>query len=63
MIFIPVIMSGGAGTRLWPVSREAYPKPFMKLEDGDSLLMKALGHDAFKLHRIVARPWGTYTNP
>lgn len=41
MILIPVIMSGGAGTRLWPVSREAYPKPFMKLADGDSLLMKA----------------------
>jgi len=41
MVLIPVIMSGGAGTRLWPVSREAYPKPFMKLADGDSLLMKA----------------------
>lgn len=40
MILIPVVMSGGAGTRLWPVSREAYPKPFMKLPDGDSLLMK-----------------------
>ena len=40
MILVPVIMSGGTGTRLWPVSREGYPKPFMKLADGQSLLMK-----------------------
>ena len=37
---IPVILSGGAGTRLWPVSREGHPKPFMKLTDGESLLLK-----------------------
>jgi mannose-1-phosphate guanylyltransferase/mannose-6-phosphate isomerase len=28
---VPVILSGGAGTRLWPASREALPKPFIKL--------------------------------
>lgn len=39
---IPVIMSGGAGTRLWPVSRQAHPKPFMKLPDGDTLLQKTM---------------------
>ncbi|RIX43570.1 MAG: mannose-1-phosphate guanylyltransferase/mannose-6-phosphate isomerase [Rhodocyclales bacterium GT-UBC] len=39
-MLIPVILSGGAGTRLWPVSREGYPKPFMKLADGQSLLHK-----------------------
>ncbi len=38
----PVIMSGGAGTRLWPVSRELHPKPFMRMPDGQSLLQKAL---------------------
>lgn len=37
MTLIPVILSGGAGTRLWPVSRKAYPKPFMKLSDGSTL--------------------------
>lgn len=37
---IPVILSGGAGTRLWPVSREGHPKPFMKLVDGNTLLGK-----------------------
>ncbi len=42
-MLVPVILSGGAGARLWPVSREAYPKPFIKLPDGQSLLAKALG--------------------
>jgi mannose-1-phosphate guanylyltransferase/mannose-6-phosphate isomerase len=37
---LPVILSGGAGTRLWPVSREAHPKPFIRLPDGQSLLQK-----------------------
>lgn len=37
-MLVPVILSGGAGTRLWPVSREAHPKPFMKLANGRSLL-------------------------
>ena len=37
---IPVILSGGAGTRLWPLSRELHPKPFMRLADGESLLYK-----------------------
>lgn len=39
-MLIPVILSGGAGSRLWPVSREAYPKPFIRLADGKSLLQK-----------------------
>jgi mannose-1-phosphate guanylyltransferase/mannose-6-phosphate isomerase len=39
-VLVPVILSGGAGTRLWPVSRRAHPKPFMKLVDGESLAEK-----------------------
>ena len=42
MSLLPVILSGGAGTRLWPVSRSAYPKPFMRMADGQSLLYKTL---------------------
>jgi len=46
-MLIPVILSGGAGTRLWPVSRKAHPKPFMRLADGQTLagatLKRALG--------------------
>jgi mannose-1-phosphate guanylyltransferase/mannose-6-phosphate isomerase len=35
---IPVILSGGSGTRLWPLSREAYPKQFLALAGNDSML-------------------------
>lgn len=41
-LLIPVILSGGAGTRLWPVSRRAHPKPFMELVDGETLAEKTL---------------------
>jgi mannose-1-phosphate guanylyltransferase/mannose-1-phosphate guanylyltransferase/mannose-6-phosphate isomerase len=34
---IPVILSGGSGTRLWPVSRAAYPKQFCEFFDGSFL--------------------------
>lgn len=40
MKLIPVIMSGGVGSRLWPASREAHPKPFLALPDGETLLLK-----------------------
>ncbi|HSS69073.1 MAG TPA: mannose-1-phosphate guanylyltransferase/mannose-6-phosphate isomerase [Casimicrobiaceae bacterium] len=36
MALVPIILSGGAGTRLWPLSREAEPKPFMQLPDGSA---------------------------
>ncbi|MEO4048052.1 mannose-1-phosphate guanylyltransferase/mannose-6-phosphate isomerase [Pseudomonas sp. CAU 1711] len=45
-MIIPVILSGGAGTRLWPASREDHPKPFMRLPDGQSLLMKTYSRAA-----------------
>ncbi len=41
-MILPVILSGGAGTRLWPVSRESLPKPFLAMPDGQTLLQKAL---------------------
>jgi len=41
MKLVNVILSGGAGTRLWPVSRQAYPKPFMKF-GGKALLEQAI---------------------
>lgn len=34
----PVILSGGSGTRLWPLSRRAYPKQFLSLVDDATLL-------------------------
>lgn len=37
---IPVILAGGVGSRLWPLSRQAHPKPFIKLDDNQSLIQK-----------------------
>ncbi len=44
MTVVPVILSGGAGTRLWPLSRALYPKQFLKLIPNDerSLLQTTL---------------------
>ena len=40
MTLVPVIICGGAGSRLWPVSRSAHPKPFIELPDGGNLIRK-----------------------
>ena len=37
---ISVVLCGGVGSRLWPVSRELYPKPFIRLADGQSFIKK-----------------------
>lgn len=37
---LPLILSGGSGTRLWPLSREAYPKQFLPLV-GDATMLQA----------------------
>ncbi len=42
MKLLPVILCGGAGTRLWPLSREMSPKPFVHLPDGTTLFARTL---------------------
>jgi len=37
---VPVILCGGSGTRLWPISRKETPKQFLRLMDNDTLLQK-----------------------
>ncbi len=39
-MLIPVILSGGAGTRLWPLSRELYPKQLLPLVTGRTMLQE-----------------------
>ncbi|MCZ6617904.1 MAG: sugar phosphate nucleotidyltransferase, partial [Gammaproteobacteria bacterium] len=39
---IPVILAGGTGSRLWPLSRESFPKQFHALFDEHSLLQNTL---------------------
>lgn len=46
MKITPVIMAGGSGTRLWPLSRENYPKQFIKIFDQKSLLQHSLIRNA-----------------
>src|SRR5450432_3616368 len=37
---VPVILSGGSGTRLWPVSRESFPKQFWPLISPRSMIQE-----------------------
>lgn len=48
----PVILSGGSGTRLWPLSREQMPKQFLRLTGEQSLLQQTLA----RLADITAQP-------
>ncbi|MFQ5959120.1 MAG: mannose-1-phosphate guanylyltransferase/mannose-6-phosphate isomerase [Alphaproteobacteria bacterium] len=38
---VPVLLAGGVGSRLWPTSREIYPKQLLNLTGNDSLLQQA----------------------
>ena len=37
----PVLLAGGSGTRLWPLSRKSYPKQFSKLNAAKSLFQSS----------------------
>lgn len=39
---IPVVLSGGAGTRLWPLSRELYPKQLLPLTGEHTMLQETV---------------------
>src|ERR1700722_11000882 len=39
---IPIILAGGVGTRLWPLSRETFPKQFLRLVSQYSLLQETV---------------------
>lgn len=41
-MIVPVIICGGSGTRLWPLSRTSYPKQLLPMIDGKSLLQQSL---------------------
>ena len=42
MPILPIILAGGSGTRLWPLSRGHYPKQFLAVDGEHSLLQQTL---------------------
>lgn len=55
---IPVILAGGTGSRLWPLSRTLYPKQFMTLQGNDSMLQATIK----RLEGLPVRPAIIITN-
>jgi mannose-1-phosphate guanylyltransferase / mannose-6-phosphate isomerase len=51
MVIQPVILAGGSGTRLWPLSREQFPKQLLKLTGGEHSLLQAT---ALRLDGVTA---------
>ncbi|WP_440905629.1 mannose-1-phosphate guanylyltransferase/mannose-6-phosphate isomerase [Catenovulum sp. SX2] len=41
-MFLPVVMAGGSGSRLWPLSRSAYPKQYLPLASDNSMLQETV---------------------
>ncbi|RME18392.1 MAG: mannose-1-phosphate guanylyltransferase/mannose-6-phosphate isomerase, partial [Alphaproteobacteria bacterium] len=55
-IIHPVLLAGGSGTRLWPLSRKSYPKQFAKLTGEESLYQasaRRLDGDGFAAPTVV----------
>jgi mannose-1-phosphate guanylyltransferase len=48
-----VVLAGGAGTRFWPLSREAWPKPLLRVGGGHTLLEETLS----RAERFADRTW------
>ncbi|HEY1077194.1 MAG TPA: mannose-1-phosphate guanylyltransferase/mannose-6-phosphate isomerase [Fontimonas sp.] len=48
-VLVPVILAGGSGTRLWPLSRESYPKQFLRIGGEHTLLQQT----ALRAQRIA----------
>jgi mannose-1-phosphate guanylyltransferase len=56
-VIVPIVMCGGAGTRLWPLSRRQHPKQFLKLYGEYSPFQEAIRR-ARKLARKRAQREG-----
>lgn len=51
---MPVILCGGSGSRLWPLSREAYPKQFLVLSENKTLFQQAIERlNSFNSKQII----------
>ncbi len=55
-IIIPVILCGGSGTRLWPLSRESFPKQYLKLLDTSNKTMLQTTYSRLEGLANLSRP-------
>ena len=53
-MIIPVVLSGGSGTRLWPLSREHFPKQLLPLAGGSETMLQATVARTAGLPGVVA---------
>jgi len=53
---LPIILSGGSGTRLWPYSRSLYPKQFLPLVSEQTMLQETMSR-LLKFDMSVGSPW------
>ena len=61
MAIYPVLLAGGSGTRLWPLSRKSYPKQFSKLI-GDKTLFQSSAQRLISSNTLDFAPHITLTN-
>ena len=52
-MILPVIMAGGSGSRLWPLSRQMFPKQFLTLH-GDSSMLQATAERLVGIEHVPA---------
>ena len=52
-MIVPVIMAGGSGSRLWPLSRQMFPKQFLTLH-GESSMLQATAERLVDIEHAAA---------
>ena len=48
-----VVLTGGVGSRLWPLSRKSQPKQYLELFDGQSLFEKTVSRNADATNKLI----------
>ena len=56
MKLIPVILCGGSGSRLWPLSRKSYPKQFLALEGNSKLTLLQKTLQRLESFKNISKP-------
>ena len=57
---IPIILSGGTGSRLWPLSRESFPKQFLNLTDEENFTLLQQTYKRIEDLENLSKPISNY---